>query len=118
MRTIVLRCCLVAAFSVLALQPVSAAHHHGSVTRYVRLAPADEYFGRQKMSILEVGNRLRDMSRCLRSPSPNTRDILHTAQMTEDAMRDWARKYPSDPWLRKDRTALLGIYKSARSVQH
>ncbi|HLI95727.1 MAG TPA: hypothetical protein VKT72_06525 [Candidatus Baltobacteraceae bacterium] len=85
---------------------------------HVKLAPADEYFGRQKMSILEVGNRLRDMSRRLHSPAVNAQDIVHTASMTEDAMRDWQRKYPADPWLRKDRAALARIYGFVRRLRH
>ncbi len=84
---------------------------------HVKLAPADEYFGRQKMSILEVGNRLRDMNRRLHYTPVNAQDIVHTASMTEDAMHDWQRKYPGDPWLRKDRAALSRIYASVRRLR-
>ncbi|MBV9270839.1 MAG: hypothetical protein JO165_07090 [Candidatus Eremiobacteraeota bacterium] len=108
MRLFVSLASSVLAVSLLAMQPAAA---------HVRLAPADEYFGQQKMSILEVGNRLRDMSRQLQSPTAKTQDVLHTAQLTEDAMRDWQRKYPGDPWLRRDRIALERVYASARRLR-
>ncbi|HEV3154209.1 MAG TPA: hypothetical protein VGZ02_10430 [Candidatus Baltobacteraceae bacterium] len=89
--------------------PALAAPHHA-----VRLAPADEYFGRQKMSILEIGNRLRDLNIRCAYHDRNVPDMLHSASMAEDAMRDWHAKYPADPWLRKDRLALAHIYTLLR----
>jgi hypothetical protein len=109
MRVFASLCTSIVLVSFLASPIAQAAH--------IRLAPADEYFGRQKMSILEVGNRLRDMNRQLHSPSVNAHDIVHTASMTEDAMRDWQRKYPGDPWLRKDRLALKRIYAFVRRMR-
>ena len=74
-----------------------------------RLAPADEYFGRTKMSILEIGNRLREMSfRAARQIAPQ--NVLHDGVMTEDALSDWERKYPADPWLAKDLAQLVHVY--------
>jgi hypothetical protein len=70
----------------------------GPALARIRLAPADEYFGRSKMSILEMNNRLNDCTfRAQRHVSPGA--IMGDAQRTEDAMADWSRKYPSDPWL-------------------
>lgn len=94
--------------SMLSSMPIGgqAATHHA-----VRLAPADEYFGRQKMSILEIGNRLRELSVRSRFRSANVSDMQHIAEMTMDAMQDWQQKYPGDPWLRKDRAALTRLYK-------
>jgi hypothetical protein len=77
---------------------------------YANVAPADEYFGRQKMSILEIGNRLRDLTaRAGREPA-SVADIMHVAASTEDALRDWERKYSADPWLAKDVAALVHLY--------
>jgi hypothetical protein len=109
-----------AAAALFVSHPAYAAQHDKVHARaaHVRLAPADEYFGRQKMSILEVGNRLRDMTRRLHDNGASAQDIMHTALMTDDAMRDWQRKYPADPWLRKDRAALSHIYAAARLLGH
>lgn len=68
-----------------------------ALARY-RLAPADEYFGRSKMSVLEINNRIRDCSfRAGHGVRPGL--LLGDAQRTQDAMNDWSRKYPNDPWL-------------------
>lgn len=56
-----------------------------------REAPADEYFGRFKMSILEITNRIKDAER----GSPGYGGLLNT----QAALEDWAHKYPADPWL-------------------
>ena len=61
-------------------------------------APADEYFGPYKQSVLEIRNRLNDC------------DVRDTGAMLDPAMpaeldhlqlaiRDWQHKYPRDPWL-------------------
>ena len=107
MRTFVFA--LFVAAAALQSTPAFAASRHT-----VRLAPADEYFGRQKMSILEIGNRLRDVTARAGYQGRSAGDLLHTASMAEDAMRDWQRKYPGDPWLRKDRQVLAHIYKLLR----
>lgn len=56
-----------------------------------RLAPADEYFGRFKMSILEITNRIRDAER--------GRISYGGLLSTQGAIEDWTRKYPADPWI-------------------
>ncbi len=61
-------------------------------------APADEYFGPYKQSVLEIRNRLsdydqRDVSTMLDPSVPTYLDHLQLA------IRDWQSKYPRDPWL-------------------
>lgn len=80
---------------------------HANASAKARLAPADEYFGRMKMSVLEIGNRLHDLSRRNSAPASN---VLHDAALTEDAMHAWEDKYPADPWLSKDISSLARIY--------
>jgi hypothetical protein len=89
-----------------AASPAQAAGHRSA---HVRLAPADEYFGRQKMSILEIRNRLSDLARRA-VDLRNAGDVPHEAALTEDALHDWERKYPGDPWLAKDLSALARLY--------
>lgn len=56
-----------------------------------RLAPADEYFGPARMSVLEITNRINDAER-----GAPTYPGLATMQA---AIEDWAAKYPADPWI-------------------
>jgi hypothetical protein len=56
-----------------------------------QLAPADEYFGRARMSPLEITNRIGDAER---------RGASYRGLMTtQAAIEDWTRKYPGDPWI-------------------
>jgi hypothetical protein len=61
-------------------------------------APADEYFGPTKQSVLEIRNRLDDYDkqdvRAMLDPSVSM--YLNHLQL---AIRDWQSKYPRDPWL-------------------
>ena len=77
---------------------------------YGRVAPADEYFGHLKMSILGIRNQLRDLETRSSYRWGNKRALLGEAAFIEDAMADWARKYPGDPWLRGFRSRLNLCY--------
>ncbi|HEV2038399.1 MAG TPA: hypothetical protein VGQ96_07320 [Candidatus Eremiobacteraceae bacterium] len=61
-------------------------------------APADEYFGRMKLSFLGINNTFRDQS--VRA-GDHTIDstVIGKADAAADALRDWERKYPRDPQL-------------------
>jgi hypothetical protein len=85
-------------------KPVHASAHRAPVVPVVvhlsyRVAPADEYFGRLKMSILGIRNALRDMGLRADADPAHAASILGTVALTEDAMRDWERKYPHDTWI-------------------
>jgi Trm5-related predicted tRNA methylase len=47
--------------------------------------------------------------------SQDIRNIIHDAGLTEDAIRDWKRKYPADPWLVKDISNLKKIYAHVKT---
>lgn len=61
-------------------------------------APADEYFGRLKMSFLGMNNTFRDAAI---SSGEHTTDpaIARRIALAEDALEAWAKKYPRDPQL-------------------
>ena len=61
-------------------------------------APADEYFGRWKMSFLGINNTFRDAAI---SSGDHTTDpgIAHKVALAEDALDAWAKTYPRDPQL-------------------
>ena len=86
------------------LTAVSPPHH------VLRVAPADEYFGRLKMSILGIRNQLHDLDLRLQYAPSAGEDVLHGASMVEDALHDWERKYPADPWIPKDVFQLTQLY--------
>ncbi|HTW84139.1 MAG TPA: hypothetical protein VMD91_08745 [Candidatus Sulfotelmatobacter sp.] len=82
-----------------------------------RLAPADEYFGRMKMSVLGIANTIRDAGKRLEegsSPNDMLRGPLYFAV---DAIRDWEHKYPSDHWIPRDLMALETVYLRAGSQE-
>ena len=64
-----------------------------------RVAPADEYFGHLKMSILGIRNQLRDLETKSSWRGESRRALLGEASFIEDAMAEWSRKYPGDPWI-------------------
>lgn len=66
-----------------------------------RVAPADEYFGHQKISTLGIDNMIRDTD--LREAyNPELASRLYATLMTaEEALEDWAAKYPHDSWIPK-----------------
>jgi len=61
-------------------------------------APADEYFGRLKMSFLGMNNTFRDaaISSGDRTTDPG---IINKVALAEDALEAWGKKYPRDPQL-------------------
>ena len=65
----------------------------------VKVAPADEYFGRMKMSILGITNSIRDTGMREGFDPPNAGKYYASLSLTEDALEDWATKYPQDSWI-------------------
>ena len=75
-----------------------------------RVAPADEYFGRLKMSILGIRNQLRDLEAKAYYRTSSRGALIGEATFIEDAMRDWSAKYPGDPWIPGFRHRLQRVY--------
>jgi hypothetical protein len=68
------------------------------LVKFKNSAPADEYFGRTKMSYLGMNNTFRDSAI---SSGEHTTDpaIINKVSLAEEALEAWARKYPRDPQL-------------------
>ena len=62
-------------------------------------APADEYFGHQKYSILGIRNALHDLNIRYDGTVGRTPFLYSNAAGIEDAMHDWDKKYHGDLWL-------------------
>jgi hypothetical protein len=79
---------------------------------YPGSAPADEYFGPHKQSILEIRNRLDR----LEEKSP--RELIESNAVLElddlaASISDWHAQYPNDPWLPRAYARLLRVYHRA-----
>lgn len=87
-----------------------------------RLAPADEYFGPLKLSVLGIQNSLRDESaRVGASSAGNPDSTFQHVTLLEASVRDWETKYPGDTWLPRTLLTLERLYvkiESDRSRQH
>ncbi|HZV76507.1 MAG TPA: hypothetical protein VFF63_01965, partial [Candidatus Babeliales bacterium] len=73
-----------------------------------RLAPADEYFGRFRMSPLEITNRINDAER----RGASYRGLVNT----QDAIEDWTAKYPDDPWIASREYRMSRLFAHLRSA--
>jgi hypothetical protein len=63
------------------------------------VAPADEYFGKLKMSVLGIRNTIRDQGMQIDVDSAKTPQALGKVNFAEDALHDWERKYSCDRWI-------------------
>ena len=76
----------------------------------VRLAPADRYFGRMKMSILGIRNALKDLSTRADTFPEDASHVFDKAVLVEDAIHDWQAHFPSDPWIPKYAYTLAQLF--------
>jgi hypothetical protein len=63
------------------------------------LAPADEYFGRLRMSVLGIRNELTTLERRASGGDRNVAAMSGKLALVDDAIRDWRVHYPRDTWL-------------------
>ena len=63
------------------------------------LAPADEYFGRLRMSVLGIKNSLDGLERRASTGDRDVPAMKGQLAMVDDAMRDWRVHFPRDTWL-------------------
>ena len=75
-----------------------------------KVAPADEYFGRLKMSILGIRNTIKDDGLKVDADPTQAPGVISSVAMTEDALHDWEAKYPRDTWLPHSLWTLERLY--------
>lgn len=63
------------------------------------LAPADEYFGPLKLSIIGMQNTIRDLGRKYDVNHDIPKQTFTSAQLVERSVRDWAKRYGKDDQL-------------------
>ncbi len=76
----------------------------------IRVAPADEYFGKLKLSVLGIRNTIKDVGLNVDIDQTRWTQLASKAAFAEDAVRDWEKKYPQDTWLAKTVFALERMY--------
>jgi hypothetical protein len=81
------------------------------------LAPADEYFGRARMSVLGIANTIRDAGLRLDEGAAPPSMVDGPLAFVADAIRDWERQFPRDPWIARDLYALETVYLRAHTEQ-
>jgi hypothetical protein len=83
-----------------ASKPATAAQIHAAQPQPVsKVAPLDEYFGKMKLSPLGVNNTIHDTNLHVNYDKANAGHYYQALEWAEDALHDWARKYPQDTWL-------------------
>lgn len=75
-----------------------------------RVAPADEYFGKLKLSILGIRNTIKDQGLKVDVAPDQAASTFNAIALTEDAIHDWEHKYPCDSWLPGSIFALEHFY--------
>lgn len=96
--------------------PVVASAAPSVLAHHLAKAPADEYFGRLKLSILGVRNVVYDIDARADNASEDVAPgFCHKLILTEDALRDWQAKYPDDAWVPKFGYAMLKDYETIDS---
>ena len=95
------------------LTPQTASHpaKAGKQKTIVSLAPADEYFGPFKLSIIGITNTIRDTGRRYDVNHDIGDQTFRSTQMIERAIRDWETKYPHDDQLPRAVYFLQRLYE-------
>jgi hypothetical protein len=73
-------------------------------------APGDEYFGRMKMSYLGINNTFHDDLIRAGAYTTDPKIISHIS-FADEALNDWARKYPNDPQLARSYFLAFQMYR-------
>lgn len=81
-----------------------------------KVAPADEYFGKLKMSILGIRNTIKDQGLKVDYEPEKAPSTFGAIALTEDAIHDWQHKYPCDTWLPGTLYALEHFYGKIHST--
>lgn len=110
---------IIACGACAAADPLDDAIVPAAGTSATNPAPADEYFGRLKMSILGIRNHLNAVAREIESDPSRGQAAVDSLTLTEESLKEWEQKYPRDPWLARTVYMLVHVYaKMPRDVGH
>jgi hypothetical protein len=84
----------------------------------VTIAPADEYFGPTKMSVLGIRNTIQDTQiRASGDPDHMTAHYWGALSLTNSALSDWATKYPHDTWIPRNAFLLSRLFDRMHTAE-
>ncbi len=104
---------LAAAFGCAAL-PAAALAQDVPVSA---LAPADEYFGHARLSVLGIANIIRDSGARIREGAEPSSMTSGPLSFIPEAIGDWEHRYPDDPAIARDLYGLELVYLRARTPE-
>jgi hypothetical protein len=85
-------------------------YQHDQCESFVHSAPGDEYFGRMKMSYLGINNTFHD--EFIRAGAYTTDPgLINKVGFADEALRQWARRYPGDPQLARSYFLAIQVFK-------
>jgi len=73
-------------------------------------APADQYFGKLKMSALRIRYETMQLKKRYETHQLLPEQAEHLLLLTQDAFGQWARAYPRDPWLASTGYAIATLF--------
>ena len=73
-------------------------------------APAERTFGQRNLTIVDVRRGLDTLAARIATRPTEARIVYARAVLVEDALRDWARHFPQDPWIPGCAFALAQLY--------
>jgi hypothetical protein len=83
----------------------------GDYTPRSAAAPADEYFGPLRMSVLGIRNSLARTTQRIEADGYGFDGETKSVALVEQAVREWEAKYPRDSWLPRTVLALHTAYR-------
>jgi len=81
------------------------------------MAPADEYFGHARLSVLGIANTIRDAGARIREGADPQSMTGGPLSFIPDAISDWEHRYPDDPWIARDLFGLELVYLRAQTPE-
>lgn len=97
------RTSLIFALSLATLGAFGALSSNGIAARgpvsFSDLAPADEYFGRMRLSPFGIRHMIFSLKDDLHHGRKKPDSIEHDALEVQDALQDWSSRYPRDSWI-------------------
>ena len=81
------------------------------------MAPADEYFGHARLSVLGIANTIRDAGTRIHEGADPASMTSGPLSFIPEAIRDWERQYPDDPWIARDLYGLEIVYLRAQTPE-
>jgi hypothetical protein len=94
----------------------TSKYAHQECENFLHSAPGDEYFGRMKMSFLGINNTFHDET--IRAGDYTTDSgIISKVNFADEALQQWAHKYPGDPQLARSYYLAVVMYKKIYTLE-